>query len=90
MMVTYLFKYINKNIWLNQKVKILISWIQRAFHYTFPVLLIIFGNKTLIDYDAYIALLIGCIIALVIFAFIDIYRIYKHFKFKNNNKDDEI
>lgn len=88
MMFTYLFRYINRNIWLNNKARIVISWIQRIFHYSFPVLLIVFGNKTLIDYSAYLSLLIGCIIALVVFVFMDIYRIYRYVKYKEQHSDD--
>lgn len=81
--VSALFKYMNKNIWKNNAVRITIDWIRRVIHYAFPIVLMVFGNLTLVNKDAIIWLNIGCSFAIVVFIIMDIYRLYKFFKKRN-------
>lgn len=80
MLILHLLKFTNKNIINNKKMMLVINWIKRIMHYTFPIVLIIFGRLSLESKESR-GWLIGCsIAAMVILLCIDIYRLVKYFR----------
>lgn len=74
LLITYILKYISKNIWKNPTFERTILWVNRGIHYAFPIVLIVFAsinvNKAtpvIISFSA---------VALVVYLCINIYRIY--------------
>lgn len=80
-------KVINNNNWNNRAFKIIIVIIRRIAYYTFPILCIIYGVKTLTNQDAIIWLCVLSGVALFTYLVIDIRRIVKYCNKRNSLKD---
>ncbi|MCM1197135.1 MAG: hypothetical protein NC310_08745, partial [Roseburia sp.] len=84
LLLTYILKFISKNIWKNNKFDMIITWINRGIHYIFPIILIIFASIN-INKATPVIISLSCI-TLVIYICINIYRFqnkkdtYKRFK----------
>ena len=84
LLVTYILKFISKNVWKNRKFEKTVTWVNRGIHYTFPVILIIFAS---IYVNKATPVIIGIsIFVLVIYFFIYIYRVF--YKASKNAYED--
>lgn len=77
-------KFINNNNFDNKSFKLVIVIIRRIVYYTFPILCIIFGAKTLTNESAIIWLCVLSSVALLVYLIVDIRRIVKYYKKKHN------
>lgn len=77
-------KVINNNNWNSSAFKIIIVTIRRIIYYTFPIVCIIYGAKTLTNQSAIIWLCVLSGVALFIYLIVDIRRIVKYCKKRNN------
>lgn len=75
LLVSNLFKFINKNIWKKNFVEIIIGWVRRIVHYGFSITLIITGPMFLTSETATIWLVVLSVIAIIVYLVIDIYKL---------------
>lgn len=75
LLVSNLFKFINKNIWKKNFVEIIIGWVRRIVHYGFSITLIITGSMFLTSQTAKIWLIVLSVIAIIVYFVIDIYKL---------------
>lgn len=70
--------YLNRDIWKNRIVKIIIEIIRRIAHYAYPILLIIFGALYLTNTKAIICLIIISVAAIVLWFSVDMFRVWRY------------
>lgn len=73
LLVTYILKFINKNICKNTKFDKTITWINRSIHYAFPVVLIVLASLNINKATPVIIILSS--ITLIVYLCINIYRL---------------
>lgn len=73
LLIIYIIKFLNRNIWKNPKAEQAILWTNRGIHYVFPIILIIFS--AIHQNKATPAIIILSCVALGIYLGINLYRL---------------
>ncbi len=74
---------LNRDIWKNKIVRIIIEIVKRIVHYTYPILLIIFGALYLTNTKAKTSLIIISVVTIIIWFSVDMFRVWRY----NLNKE---
>lgn len=69
---------LNRDIWQERTIDIIVSVIKRIVHYAYPILLIVFGALYLTNTRAKTSLIIISVIAIIIWFSVDMFRIWRH------------
>ena len=72
--ITYVLKYISRNVWKNHRFEQSVLWINRSIHYAFPIVLIVFA--AIYPNKATPILISLSSVALAIYFSINMYRLY--------------
>lgn len=86
LLISNLFKFINKNYWKKEFVSIIINWIRRIAHYAFSISLIVTGSLFLKNDTAIIWLDLLSILSIIIYMGIDFYKLFKFIERKKQKK----
>ncbi len=80
---------LNKDVWKNKRIYILIEIFRRIVHYTYPILLIVFGSIYLTNSKARNSIIIISVIGIIAWFSIDMFRIWRKDLYKKRKKFEE-
>ena len=78
LLIAYYLMFIFNTVLARPRCSTVIRWIVRALRYVFMISLIIAANLTIQDHDARILLIFGSSIGIIVYIFIDAFRIYQY------------
>lgn len=81
---------LNRDIWQNRIVRIIIEIIKRIVHYIYPILLIIFGALYLTNTKAKASLIIICVVAIILWFSVDMFRVWRYNLNKERQRKQEL